>query len=112
VAADPEQGDKTRMLFLGDDRLADGFRLIGFETFPSPDPGTVDRVFRDLLGRREKVFAIVDDRIMRADIEGLAAARREGGRIVVVSIPPLDGAPRLTSEVSDRIAAMFGSAMR
>ena len=51
------------MLFLGDDRLADGFRLIGFETFPSPGPETVDSVFRDLLRRRDKAFAIVDDRI-------------------------------------------------
>lgn len=112
MASDAEQGHTTRLLFLGDDRLADGFRLIGFETFPSPDPAAVDRVFRELLRTREKAFAIVDDRIMHADIKGLAAARREGGRIVVVSVPQLDEAPRLTSEVSDRIAAMFGNGIR
>ena len=108
--AEPVPSKKTRMLFLGDDRLADGFRLIGFETFPNPDAETVDRIFRELLRKREKAFAIVDDRIMRADINGLAAARREGGRIVVVSIPQLDAEPRLTGEISDRIAAVFGSA--
>lgn len=107
MAGEIEQGPATRMLFLGDDRLADGFRLIGFETFPCPDSATVDRIFRELLRKREKAFAIVDDRIMRADIKGLASARREGGRIVVVSIPQLDEEPRLTGETSDRIAAMF-----
>ena len=50
--------------------------------------------------------------IIHADIKGLAAARREGGRIIVVSIPQLNEAPRLTSEVSDRIAAMFGNGIR
>ena len=32
MAQEPESGHTTRMLFLGDDTLADGFRLIGFET--------------------------------------------------------------------------------
>ena len=105
------QGPGTRMLFLGDDRLADGFRLIGFETFPAPDPATVDKVFRDLLRNREKAFVIVDDHIMRSGIQGLEAVRQEGGRIVVVSVPRLDEPPRLTSEVSDRLAAMFGNGL-
>lgn len=112
MAAESEPSKKTRMLFLGDDRLADGFRLIGFETFPCPDAATVDKVFRELLQKREKAFAIVDDPIMRAEIKGLEAARREGGRIVVVSIPQLDEEPRLTGEISDRIAAMFGNGLQ
>jgi vacuolar-type H+-ATPase subunit F/Vma7 len=97
------------MLFLGDDRLADGFRLIGFETFPSPDPDQVSQVFSELLRNREKAFVIVDDRIMRSDIEGVAQVRREGGRIVVVSVPQLNQPMQLASEVSDRIAALFGN---
>lgn len=106
-----DQPRTTRMLFLGDDLLADGFRLIGFQTFPSPDPGTVDRVFRELLQSRTKAFVIVDDQIMKSDIKGLAAARREGGRIVVVSVPLLNEPPHLASEVCDRLAAMFGNGL-
>ena len=109
MAEEIRQGPRTRMLFLGDDRLADGFRLIGFETFPAPDPATVDKVFRELLRDRVKAFVIVDDHIMRSGIQGLEAVRREGGRIIVVSVPRLDEPPRLASEVSDRLAAMFGS---
>lgn len=106
---DLPQGHKTRLLFLGDDRLADGFRLIGFETLPSPDPETVDGVFRELLRSRERAFVIVDDQITRSGIKGLERVRGEGGRIVVVSVPQLSEPPRLASEVSDRLAAMFGN---
>lgn len=110
MAEEHEQSPHTtRMLFLGDDRLADGFRLIGFETFSNPDRETVDRVFRELLQARAKGFVIVDDQIMASDIKGLAAVRREGGRIVVVSVPRLDEPPQLASEVNDRLSAMFGN---
>lgn len=97
------------MLFLGDDSLADGFRLIGFETFPNPDPAVVERVFRELIRTQAKAFAIVDDRVMGQDIPALAQVRREGGRIVVVAIPPLKEPPRLTSEVAQRLQALFGT---
>jgi vacuolar-type H+-ATPase subunit F/Vma7 len=96
------------MLFLGDDSLADGFRLIGFETLSNPQPDEVDRLFRDLRKNRERAFVITDDRIMQADIAGLKQVRAEGGSIVVVSIPQLKDPPRLSSEVADRLAAMFG----
>lgn len=109
MSADAEYGPTTRMLFLGDDTLADGFRLIGFETFPSPEPAAVERVFRDLIRTQAKAFAIVDDRLMAQDIPALAQVRREGGRIVVVAIPALKDPPKLTSEVAARLQALFGT---
>jgi vacuolar-type H+-ATPase subunit F/Vma7 len=109
MAAEAEYGRTTRMLFLGDDSLADGFRLIGFETYPDPTPEEVDRIFRELQRGRDNAFVIVDDRIMQSDIQGLRQVRREGGRIVVAAVPPLKAQPRLTSDVADRLAAMFGS---
>lgn len=109
MAAEAEYGRTTRMLFLGDDSLADGFRLIGFETFPNPSPEEADRVFRDLQRGRGNAFVIVDDRIMQSDIPGLRQVRKEGGRIVVAAVPPLKEPSRLASDVADRLAAMFGS---
>jgi vacuolar-type H+-ATPase subunit F/Vma7 len=99
----------TRMLFLGADSLADGFRLIGFETHPNPAPDEVDQVFRALRKSRDKAFVVVDDAVMRSGAANLARVRREGGRIVVVSVPPLAGPVQLESEVADRLQAMFGS---
>jgi vacuolar-type H+-ATPase subunit F/Vma7 len=100
---------RTRMLFLGDDSLADGFRLIGFETHPNPTPDEVDQLFRELRRSGDKAFVIVDDAVMRSEAGNLKRVRDEGGRIVVISVPGLAGPPRLASEVADRLAAMFGS---
>lgn len=106
---EPAEAPPTRMLFLGADSLADGFRLIGFETHANPSAEDVDQVFRQLRQSRDKAFVVVDDAVMRSDAANLAQVRREGGRIVVVSVPPLAGPVELESEVADRLQAMFGS---
>jgi len=100
----------TRMLFLGDDSLAEGLKMIGFETYANPAPAEVDRIFRDLLAARDKAFVLVDDDIMQTDAEHLKRVRREGGRIVVVAVPPLAAPAQLGSEVADRLTSMFGGA--
>lgn len=96
------------MLFLGDDRLADGFRIIGFETYANPSTAEVDRVFRELARSRDKAFVIVDDEVMQMDAGNLKQVRREGGRIVVIAVPALSAPPHLGSEVAERLASMFG----
>jgi vacuolar-type H+-ATPase subunit F/Vma7 len=109
VAPPAEPSSATRMLFLGADSLADGFQLIGFETYPNPSDEDVDQVFRALRKSRDRAFVVVDERVMRSDASNLARVRSEGGRIVVVAVPPLAGPVKLESEVADRLAAMFGS---
>lgn len=108
--ADAAQPPVTRLIFFGDPAVADGFRLIGFETHPSPTPADVDHRLRELLREREPAFVVVDEALMAAPISALQQVRREGGRIVVVAVPALAGPPRLASEVADRLAAMFGQA--
>ena len=100
MTTEHEHGQPTRMLFLGEESLADGFRLIGFETHPNPTPEEVDRVFRDLSRGRDKAFVVVDDRVMRRGHPEPKRVRREGGRIVVIAVPPLKRTrPMLASEV-------------
>jgi len=99
----------TRLLFLGDESLADGFRLIGFETFSDPQPAEVDKVFRELRKSGGKAFVVVDHTLMQAGIPGLERLRAEGGRIVITAVPRLKEPPRLDSDVADRLDAMFGN---
>lgn len=105
-----EPGRPTRMLFLGEESLADGFRLIGFETHASPAPEEVDRILRDLRRNREKAFVVVDDVVMGQEIPNLKRVRKEGGRIVVIAVPSLSAPTVLASEVAERLAALFGAA--
>ncbi len=104
------QGRVTRLLFVGSHSLADGFRLIGFETVIDPEPTQVNRILRDLDRGRENAFVIVDDAIMEWDVPMLAQLRREGGRIIVISLPPLESMPpQLTSDVAARLQNLFGA---
>lgn len=106
---DADFGQPTRMLFLGDDRLADGFRLIGFETWSNPAPAEVDRVLRDLVRERAKAFVLIDDALMAREIPHLRRVMREGGRIVVMAVPALNAPPRLASTVARRVDTLFGN---
>lgn len=110
MTVEQETGRPTRMLFMGDESLADGFRLIGFEAHPDPEPEDVNRVVRDLVRGREKAFIVVDDRLMASDIPFLERVRNEGGRIVVIAVPALNAPPELASEVAERLSALFGAA--
>ncbi len=105
-----DHGQITRMLFIGEDRLAVGFQLIGFETHPNPEPHEIERLLRDLQRGREKAFIVVDDAVMNQDIPQLKQVLREGGRIVVIAVPALNAPPRLSSEVATRLTALFGVA--
>jgi len=110
VTADAPKSRATRLLFIGDHSLADGFRLIGFETFADQEPAQVNRILRDLDRGRENAFVIVDDAIMEWDVPMLAQLRREGGRIIVISLPPLESMPpQLTSDVAARLQNLFGA---
>ncbi len=109
ASADVPEQSRTRMLFLGADSLADGFRLVGFETHANPSAEDVDQIFRELRTSRERAFVLVDEQVMRSGATNLSLVRREGGRIVVVAVPPLAGPVQLQSEVADRLAAMFGN---
>jgi vacuolar-type H+-ATPase subunit F/Vma7 len=110
VTAEAPQGRVTRLLFMGSHSLADGFRLIGFETVVDPEPAQVNRILRDLSRGRESAFVVVDDAIMDWDVPMLSQLRREGGRIIVISLPPLNSMPpQLTSDVAARLQRLFGA---
>lgn len=99
---------RTRLLFLGEDSLGDGFRLIGFEVFPNPADEDVERLLRELSATRQNAFVVVDQRILGAGIPTLQQLLREGGRILITAVPPLKDPTRLSSETLERLQAVFG----
>ncbi|MBK1730523.1 V-type ATP synthase subunit F [Thiococcus pfennigii] len=110
MSGDTDQGTTTRMLFLGEHSLAEGLRLIGFETHPDATPSDLERVCRTLIRERASAFVLVDDRLMQSGTPALRQVLDEGGRIVVMALPPLAGPVRLTSRVAERLQALFGPA--
>ncbi|MBS3800462.1 MAG: ATPase [Thioalkalivibrio sp.] len=106
----PALDHNARLVFMGAHELADGFRLIGFETLSNPEPSEVGSLLRQMQKERDRALVVVDDAIMNWDVPELAQLRHEGGRILLVSVPPLNRAPpHLTSEVAQRVEQLFGT---
>lgn len=106
--ADAEVGTKTRMIFMGESALADGFRLIGFEVWVAPAIEEMERVLRQLIDRRQKAFVVLGRDWVRSESPVLRAVEEEGGRIVVTGIPPLHDPQHFHCNIDARISAMFG----
>ncbi len=98
----------TRMIFMGESALADGFRLIGFEVWVAPAVEEMEQVLRQLIDQRQKAFVVLGRDWILAESEVLQAVQEEGGRIVVTGIPPLNNPEHFHCNVDAQISAMFG----
>lgn len=105
----PEHSSRTRMIFMGEAQLADGFRLIGFETWADPSFDEVEKLVRDLIVRRQNVFLVVDRRIADAELPSIMRVRKEGGHIVVTPVPPLNQPDSFHMRIDDRLQAIFAA---
>ncbi len=98
----------ARLLFFGDAILADGFRLIGFETWPDPAAGEVEKILDGLHQRRENAFVIIDRRLAEARIPAVERIRAEGGHQVLSTVPPLTRAEDFHCDIDRQIRALTG----
>ncbi len=105
------QSAHTRMIFMGASALADGFRLIGFETWPDPTPKDLARLIRELVNNRQKAFVLIDQDLDEADIPILEQVRAGGGYIVLSTVPPLSDPGRFHTRIDDRLHMMLGGAV-
>jgi len=98
----------TRMLFLGSAALTDGFQLIGFETWPDATPDQLDQVLESLVEGQQNAFVIIDHDLARQECRMLDRVRREGGRIVITEIPPLNDPENFTGIIEGNVQALLG----
>lgn len=98
----------TRQVFLGDASLATGFRLAGFEVYPDADVAQLDQVLDRLLAERTPALVIIDQALGESGSQRLEWVRREGGRILLTQVPPLNQPEQMRSSVDDRIEQLLG----
>ncbi|MCP5416717.1 MAG: ATPase [Chromatiaceae bacterium] len=99
----------TRLLFLGDAALTDGFQLIGFETWADPSVEALERVLGDLLESRSNAFIIIDNRLAASGSTMLARVRREGGRILISEVPPLNDPEGFHGGIDNQVDSLSAS---
>ncbi|WP_428609668.1 V-type ATP synthase subunit F [Sedimenticola sp.] len=104
-----EQITPTRMLFMGEAALTDGFKLIGFKTWADPTPAVLDQQLEQLLKRREKAFIILGPALAQCQSALLKQVRTEGGYIIVTQIPSLAEPDNFHCEIDDRLQLLLGA---
>lgn len=103
-----DNSPNTRMIFMGDSALTDGFQLIGFETHPNAGVEELDQILRTLVEHKQNALVILDSKLSASDSKMLKRVRAEGGRIVVTQVPPLNNPSEFHCEVDSEIQAMMG----
>ncbi len=86
----PDSSPPTRMIFIGESALADGFGLVGFETLTEMAPQAIEQLLRQLIDERLNAFVVMDAATAAQDIPAIREIRAEGGRIVLSVVPPLN----------------------
>lgn len=97
-----------RLIAMGHAALTQGFALLGFETHPDADREMVESVLEQLLKHREKALVLLEHELARADGVYLNRVRSEGGRIVVVEVPPLHAPADYHPPVEDLVERVLG----
>jgi len=103
---DTESG--TRMIFLGEAALVDGFQLIGFETHADPDADEIDRILHDLEESGEKAFVVIGVSCSEQGSPAYRRLRSEGGRVVIAKVPPLADPSCFQCDVDQRVRTLLG----
>lgn len=102
--------ERTRLIFMGEAALAEGFRLIGFETHPDASEESLDRMLGELLQSRARAFLVLDESLSQCCSVRLRQVRTEGGRIVVTEIPRLSQPDEFRGAVDDQVRSLLGGA--
>lgn len=98
----------TRMIALGSAALTGGFSLIGFETIPDASAASLEQVLAELFRTQQKALVVVEEKLTRANGRWLKRVRSEGGRIVVVEVPPLHAPADYRPPVEDLVRSILG----
>lgn len=103
----PDNAHSSRLMFFGDSTLADGFRLIGFETWCDVDEDTLEQQMRRLRDEHGSALVLLDPRCAVLPSPSLQALRREGGRVIISQVPAINAPAGEADELDRRIAQLY-----
>ena len=98
-----------RVVALGGAALMQGFALLGAETHEDATPEDVERVLADLLRSQDQALVFVENVLVTRGGHYLDRVRREGGRIIVSEIPPLDAPESYRPPVEALVVRVVGA---
>lgn len=98
-----------RVIALGGAALMQGFALLGAETYEDATLDDVERVLAELLRGHDQALVFVENTLVTRAGSYLDRVRREGGRIIVSEIPPLDAPDSYRPPVEALVTRVLGA---
>jgi vacuolar-type H+-ATPase subunit F/Vma7 len=99
----------VRNIFVGGHALADGFRLIGFETLTDPDAQSLDHLLLEIQREKQRALLIIENSVSQSGSKLLEQIRSEGGIIVISEIPSLYDPDNFQSDLDEQLKKLTGS---
>ncbi|MDZ7751312.1 MAG: V-type ATP synthase subunit F [Gammaproteobacteria bacterium] len=99
----------TRIIAMGSEALLEGFALLGVETVADPSPHEVEELLRGLAASDARALVFLEHQVAREAGQALEDIRREGGRIVISEIPPLEAPADYRPPVEDLVIRVLGA---
>lgn len=101
---------RARLLFLGERALAQGFALIGFETWPDATVAQLDEVLEELRNERRGALVVIDQQLAAADSRLLPFIEEEGRHVAVIEVPALADPQGFHLDIDDELQTLLGGA--
>lgn len=101
--------EPSRLIAMGSPALADGFSLIGFETYPGADADALEQLLGQLLASQQRALIVLEDYLARSRGALLRRVRNEGGHLVIVEVPPLHAPNDYHPQVEELMVRLLGS---
>ena len=98
-----------KLIFLGSQALADGFSLLGFETFPEADVNTMETVLADLLKTKSKALVFLETSLSEQPSAIFTKIRQESASIIMTESPPLNAPETYHPLVEDLVIRVSGT---
>lgn len=103
-----EEQAQTRLIMMGSAALTTGFSLIGFETWPDATFDQLEQLLTELHQQGETALVFLEPALAKCDCSILQDIQKQGGRIVVTEIPPLDAPGDYRPQVEDLVISVLG----
>ncbi|HIE02704.1 MAG TPA: hypothetical protein EYP59_20880 [Thiotrichaceae bacterium] len=97
-----------RLIFIGSHALAEGFALLGFETFPNATTEQVESTLSGLLKNKGKALIFLEDNLTQQPGPSFLRARTEAAGIIITEIPPLSAPETYRPAVEELVARVLG----
>lgn len=97
-----------RLIAVGGAALVQGFALLGAEIYEDATGEDLERVLGDVLRGRDQALIFVESSLVARGGRNLDRVRREGGRIIVSEIPPLDAPESYRPPVEALVTRVLG----